>query len=222
MFSRKFDRRVHLFLVVVMCAFVVGATFGFYALWPANVETDYQPAQPIAFSHALHAGSGRLPDGRDGMAIPCLYCHSGAETGAHATVPTVATCMKCHTEVQTQVTKIVGTHVNEAGELEKETMLHEEIAKLLEYHEQQKSIRWVKVNDLADFVYFEHSRHISAGLDCVECHGPVEKMDVVKRMYSLKMAWCLDCHRQEPTEVTSDVYKRENLRGPINCSACHR
>jgi len=222
MFSRKFDRRVYLFLVVLLCSGAVGVTFGFYALWPANVETDYEPEQPIAFSHALHAGKGRLADGRIGMEIPCLYCHSNAETSAHATVPEVSTCMKCHTEVQTQVTKVVSSHSHETGQPEEETAIHEEIAKLLKAHEQEMPIEWIKVHDLADFVYFDHSRHLASGLDCSECHGAVEKMDRVKRVYSLKMSWCLDCHRQGPTDVTSEIYRNLGHRGPTHCSACHR
>jgi len=218
MFSRKFDRRVYLLLVVVLCSGAVGVTFGFYALWPANVETGYEPEQPIAFSHALHAGTGRLADGRIGMEIPCLYCHSNAETSAHATVPEVSTCMKCHTEVQPQVSKQVQEH----GHAETVTALNEEIAKLIDAHEKGESIEWIKVHDLADFVYSDHSRHMASGLDCSECHGAVETMDRVKRVKSLKMSWCLDCHRKKPTEITSELYRRLGNRGPTHCSACHR
>jgi len=218
MFSRKFDRRAYLLLVVVLCSGAVGVTFGFYALWPANVERGYEPEQPIAFSHALHAGQGRLDDGRKGMEIPCLYCHSNAETSAHATVPDVSTCMKCHSEVQPQVTKLVNDH----GQTEEVTELNPEIAKLIAAHENNQPIEWIKVHDLADFAYFDHSRHLASGLDCSDCHGAVEKMDRVQRVHSLKMSWCLDCHREKPTEITSELYRNLGNRGPTHCSACHR
>ena len=264
MFTREFDRKIHIFLAVFSCSAIVGVTFGFYALWPANVERGYAPEQPIAFSHALHAGSSMI-DGKRGLQIDCLYCHSRAEEGPHATVPTVSTCMNCHREVQTTVQLHEAGHEHEVGHEKKGIIqalavepggsgqgdhgvgqerteseegiikevaegyrLQEDIAKLLEHYTENKPIRWVKVHDLADFVYFDHSRHMQAGLSCQDCHGEVERMERMTRVHSLKMKWCLDCHQQPATETTSELYRkqmyqgREGLRGPIHCSACHR
>jgi hypothetical protein len=231
MFTKTFERRIYLLLVILLGSGAVGATFGFYALWPANVEQGYEPEQPIAFSHALHAGSGKYT-GRDGtlkrqLQIECVYCHSNVEDGPQATVPPVSTCMNCHSEVQTKVEQILTDDhhhplKDENGVTKTEMVLQPELAKLLDYYENEKPIEWVKVNDLADFVFFDHSRHIAAGLDCTECHGPVDKMERVRRENSLKMAWCLECHMQEPTEITSPEYSEDNYRGPIHCSACHR
>ena len=108
MFDRLFDRRIHFFLLILFSSGVVGVTFGFYALWPANIERGYEPVQPIAFNHALHAGKGILPDGKLGLAIDCRYCHSDVETRPAATVPPLSTCMNCHSQVQPKVLPIPG------------------------------------------------------------------------------------------------------------------
>ena len=241
MFTKKFDRRFRAIMLVKMCVLPIALPFGLYAMWPANVEKGYKPKQPIAFSHKLHAGE---------LQINCVYCHSNVNDGPHATVPAVSTCMKCHSQVQPMINMIqaVSAHGDEHGahdhlpdghedpgvnlnakhtfglgtNLVAKEVLNPEIKKLLEYYNHNDPIRWVKIHDLADFVYFDHSRHMAAGLDCVDCHGEIDKMEVVYRKNSLKMAWCLDCHRQPPTENTSEEYKARGNRGPEHCFACHR
>jgi menaquinone reductase, multiheme cytochrome c subunit len=196
-FTRQFDRRIRIAAAAVSLSVLTGAAFGTYALWPANLERGYQPEQPIEFSHAIMAGKHE---------IDCLYCHSEAETGPHATLPTVETCMKCHREIQTRDAR---------GELKAG------IAQLNDYWTSAKPILWEKVHDLADFAYFDHSRHLAegTGLDCVDCHGEVEKMDRVERVHSLKMRWCLDCHMQSPPEGSPP---EQLTRAPIHCTTCHR
>lgn len=197
MFTKKFDRRIRLLGGVLFFSLVLGGAFGTYALWPANLERGYQPAQPIEFSHAIMAGKHD---------IACVYCHSTVETGPHAGMPTVATCMKCHEKIQTKDSR---------GELKPG------IAKLLEHWNTKTPIQWEKVHDLADFVYFDHSRHMApaSGLQCEDCHGDVKTMDRVYRVNSLKMGWCLDCHMQPPPAGTTDG---RPTRAPIHCSTCHR
>lgn len=197
MFSRKFDRRVYAFLTVLALSLVFGVSFGAYALNQGNIERGYQPEQPVYFPHSIMAGKHD---------IDCLYCHTQAESSAHATIPPVSLCMKCHKEIQTK---------NAQGEV-KQT-----IQTLLDYWESGRPIEWVKVHDLADFVYFDHSRHLTekAGLECADCHGPVETMDRVERVNTLKMGWCLDCHMQPPPEGAPAWQK---TRAPIHCSTCHR
>jgi len=195
MFTKKFDRRVYVAAGVVAFSLILGGAFGTYALWPANIETGYQPEQPMDFNHAIMAGDFK---------IECIYCHSQAEKGRYATLPPLSTCMKCHHEIKPK---------NARGEL-KPAMVQ-----LLDLWERKEEVRWEKVNDLADFVYFDHSRHLAEEVKCEECHGKVETMARVYRAYSLKMAWCLECHMQEPTERTP---KGQATRGPIYCSACHR
>ncbi|MGD2109160.1 MAG: cytochrome c3 family protein [Phycisphaerae bacterium] len=198
MFTKKFERRIYIAVGVLAFSAALGVSFGAYILWPERRETGYEPEQPIHFSHKLHAGT---------LQIHCQYCHSGAEKGAHATVPEVSTCMNCHTEVQPK---------------DQEGNVKEEIAKLLEYWENSEPIRWNKVTDLADFVYFDHSRHIASGLACQECHGPVEAMDYMRRHHGMKMSWCLDCHKQDPTEPPPPYAPDRTTRAPINCTVCHR
>jgi hypothetical protein len=194
-FTRRFDRRVRLLGATLGVSLLIGGTFGTYALWPANMETGYEPEQPIAFSHATMAGD---------FGIPCLYCHPGAENGPHAGLPDLETCMGCHRKI-----KAPDASGND----------HPEIKKLIEHYNSRKPIQWKKVHDLADFVYFDHSRHVQSGIDCAECHGDVASMSRVRRVNSLKMGWCLECHRRPPDEPRPDG--RPTL-GPENCDACHR
>ncbi len=197
LFTRTFDRRARTLIATVTLSAIFGLGFGMYSLWGANMETGYEPAQPIPFSHALMAGKHE---------IDCLYCHGNAVKGAHAGIPTVSECMKCHKEIQTK---------DEKGELKPS------LAMLNDYWAEKKPIEWVKVHDLADFVYFNHSRHMTeqAGLECADCHGPVETMERVRRVHSLKMSWCLDCHKQPAPEGAP---AHQETRAPIHCSTCHR
>jgi hypothetical protein len=197
MFTRKFDRRVRTLLGVLGFSTVLGVGFGTFALWQANMEKGYEPDQPVYFPHSIMAGKHK---------IPCEYCHTEARKGPHAGIPPVSLCMNCHAEVQTK---------------DAQGNVKASIAKLLEYWEAKKPIPWVKVHDLADFAYFDHSRHLTekAGLECADCHGAVEEMNRMTRVNSLKMGWCLECHMQEPPE---DAPEWQKTRAPINCSACHR
>ena len=199
MFTRKFDRRVRVLVGVLAFSLVFGSSFGVYVLWGANQERGFQPEQPVYFPHSVMAGKHEMD---------CLYCHSQAEKGAQAGIPPVELCMKCHAEGKIQPK-------DHRGEVK------ESIAKLLEYWEKKEPIPWVKVHDLADFVYFDHSRHLTeeAGLECADCHGDVENMDRVERVNSLKMGWCLDCHKEPPPDGAPAWQK---TRAPIHCAACHR
>jgi menaquinone reductase, multiheme cytochrome c subunit len=197
MFTRQFDRKVHRALAALGLAVLLGIGYGYYVLWPSNMEAGYQPAQPVAFSHKLHAGD---------MKMECLYCHAQAEEQALATVPPLSVCMKCHLEVQPK---------DKAGQIKPDTRL------LLDRWGRQEPILWQKVNDLADFVYFQHGRHVSSGIHCQECHGPVETMERVRRQYGLKMSWCLECHRQPPPKGSHAEEAQWSTRAPIECWTCH-
>lgn len=131
-----------------------------------GVHQGYAPEQPVAFSHQLHAGENH---------VPCLYCHFGATTSRHAGIPPAGVCMNCH------------------GLLQRETV---EIAKLKEAVAQNRPIEWIKVHNLPDFVYFNHSQHVLGAVACQQCHGPVESMVRVRQDKPLTMGWCLDCHRR--------------------------
>ena len=193
MFTKKFERRIYLAFGTVLSSGLFGFCIFLYAMWPSNIVRGYEPEQPIAFSHEIHAGQYK---------IECIYCHSEVEKGPYATLPPVATCMNCHKYIQPKDRK---------GEIKPE------IQKLLAYWNEKKPIIWNKVNDIADFVYFNHSRHIAVGIDCNQCHGEVETMETMRREYSLKMAFCLDCHLNPAAKGVKDIEK-----APINCSTCHR
>lgn len=211
-FSREFDRRVWITAGVLAISFLVGGLLTLYAAWPTRIRVGYAPVQPLPYSHQLHAGS---------LDIRCRYCHVGVDTSAEAGVPPVSVCMNCHAHF--------------AGD-EKDPEQVKKIRALTVYWEQEKPIVWEKVYDLEDFVYFHHGRHVSSGLDCWNCHGPVETMPRVEAVTPLTMGWCLKCHmgrgefELEPdfvrtgkkgAQIVNDPVYREIL-APINCSACHR
>ncbi|MCU0412477.1 MAG: cytochrome c family protein [Bacteroidetes bacterium] len=147
--------------------FIAVATFA-TTYFVSRAERDgvgYAPAQPIAFSHKLHAGT---------MRIDCQYCHTGASASAHATVPPVATCMNCHTVARKN---------------------QPEIIKLTKYYEEGTALPWKRIHRVPDYAYFNHSVHVNKGIDCAHCHGQVENMDVVQQVSQFTMGACLDCHR---------------------------
>ncbi len=161
-----------LYTVVSVCA-VLGLTLA------ACERQETGPRQPIAFSHAKHAGE---------FQIACQYCHSGVRWGPHAYIPSVQTCMGCHQLVA--ATK-------------------PEVIKVRQAWENKQSIPWMKVNRVADFVYFNHYPHIAKGVDCKVCHGDVAAMTEVKPPFELNnMTFCVDCHRQN--------------KASIDCYTCHR
>jgi nitrate reductase gamma subunit len=178
---------------------VLVALFGLLllgALRRVGVSQGYAPPQPIAFSHQIHAGDNR---------IPCLYCHFAAETSRHAGIPPAGVCMNCH------------------GQLK---VASAEVEKLKEAFDQRRPLRWTKVHNLPDFVYFSHSQHVrGGGVACQRCHGPVQTMERVSQAAPLTMGWCLDCHRNEKVLPAS---QRPAGRGPVHvatggldCGKCH-
>ncbi len=195
-------------IVLLVC---VG--FGLLALAPDLASTHlpgnqqgYEPAQPIAFSHRLHAGE---------LQVSCLYCHSGAERSRHAGVPAANVCMNCHRFVTAPMGAVraedeLAKKENRAPRL----IVSPEIQKLynavgfdpaaalakapagqLSTTSVQRPIAWIKVDNLPDFVYFDHRPHVNAGVACQTCHGPVETMERVRQVQDLSMGWCVNCHR---------------------------
>src|SRR5438552_7056147 len=163
-----------------------------------GIHQGYSPEQPIAFPHKVHAGDNK---------IPCLYCHYAARTSRHAGIPPASVCMNCHTLV------------------EKQTV---EIEKLKEAVQQERPIKWVKIHNLPDFVYFNHSQHVLSGVACQRCHGPVETMDRVQQVSPLTMGWCLDCHREHAHIATADFRRvmQDLAHQPtpvagLDCTSCH-
>jgi len=160
-----------------------------------RVDPDEKLAQPIAYSHMLHAGT---------LEIQCEYCHANARRSIHAGVPSTETCMNCH------------KMVDPTG--------RPELKKLKGYWDRQEPIPWVKVHDLPDFVYFSHKRHVKAGVDCTECHGDVKgTLTVGQRVKPLNMGWCLTCHKTHPSVDEHYGAQAELRRSELkDCYTCHK
>ena len=202
---------------------VIGAVLGlapvyilvvlYYGGSPRVTDVGYMPEQPVPYSHALHAGE---------LGIDCRYCHTTVDRGAKANVPPTATCMNCHTGIYPESPKLLPVRDSYATGM---------------------PVRWVRVHDLPDYVYFNHSAHVTRGVGCVSCHGRVDKMEVVYQAEPLSMGWCLDCHRnpgphlrpleyvtdlawtppeQEAGARASELRARFNINPSEDCSTCHR
>jgi hypothetical protein len=165
---------------------------------------DYQPDQPIYYSHKVHAGTNQ---------INCLYCHGGAEQGKHANIPSVNVCMNCHKAINEY--KGDKLYTEDGKEVDGTAEIH----KLYEYAgadkdnlgawdpTKAKSIEWVKIHNLPDHVYFNHSQHVKAGkVQCQTCHGEINKMDEVKQFADLSMGWCINCHRETKVQFKENGF----------------
>lgn len=192
---------------------------------PETLNVGYRPQQPVPFSHALHAGQ---------LKMDCRYCHNTVFDSAHAAIPPTATCINCHSPAgEDGTTGLASVHTESA-----------KLAPLHESWESGRSLAWVRVHNLPDYVYFNHSAHVSAGVSCVSCHGRVDQMDVVRQDKHLSMAWCLECHRDptphiRPTEFVTaldwawpegvdakaeaeKLISEHNIKPQTDCSICHR
>ncbi|MEL7088501.1 MAG: cytochrome c3 family protein [Planctomycetota bacterium] len=148
---------------------------------PNTLNKNYMPKQPIPYSHELHVGQ---------LGLDCTYCHTSVDKAGFAAIPTVETCMTCHSAVKKNSPKL---------------------APLYEAYESGEPVEWIKVHDIADYAYFNHQAHVTKGVSCVSCHGRVDRMgeEGVYQHENLSMGWCLDCHRapeehlRPPEEVTN-------------------
>jgi hypothetical protein len=178
---------------------IAAAATGIHRLFRLGMQQGYAPTQPIAFSHKLHAGDNK---------VPCLYCHYGARSSRHAGIPASSVCMNCHGLLEKQTVEI--ERIKEAAQLERPL------------------VAWVKVHNLPDYVYFNHSRHVLSGVACQSCHGAVETMERVEQVTPLNMGWCLDCHR-ERAGIAVHTLERAARRFSepqkpatgLDCASCH-
>ncbi len=222
------------FLVLVTAVIVLLASgymvYGFFM--QVGVDQGYQPIQPIHFSHRIHAGDNQ---------VECKYCHSSARTSKTSGIPSLNVCMNCH--------KSIG-EVAEATATEDYTkeFYDKEIKKLYDatgwnpaeqaYTGESKPVKWVRIHNLPDFAYFNHSQHVSvAGIECQKCHGPIQEMEVVYQDAPLTMGWCINCHRETNVNVAGNEYYEkiheelskkygvEELTaaqlGGLECGKCH-
>jgi hypothetical protein len=187
-----------------------------YALWDSPLATDQflTKEQPVPFSHAHHAGD---------LGIDCRMCHTGVERAAFAGIPSTHVCMTCHSQIWTNA---------------------DMLAPVRDSYATGKPLHWNRVNSLPDYVFFDHSIHVAKGVGCATCHGPVQKMALMRQQQPLTMGWCLECHRhperyiRPPSEVFNmawqpppdqiDQGKRllsaNNIHTEhlLDCSTCHR
>ena len=223
-FAQKFLKNKK--LVGFTALMVVGllAVLGTQTMWNVGVHTGYKPVQPIKFSHQIHAGVNQ---------IECQYCHGGAFKSKNASIPSANVCMNCHNTIT------ASDHYN--GETSPELLkLYRAVdwdPDTRTYGDNPRAIEWVRIHNLPDFAYFNHSQHVSvAGIECQTCHGPIETMEEVYQYSPLTMKWCVDCHRE--TEVNTDnqyydqlIEAHEKLKkgekmtaamiGGLECGKCH-
>ena len=198
-------RNTFLKVLTVIFGGLVAAYFLFGTLFKVGVDTGYQPIQPIAFSHKIHAGDNK---------IDCQYCHSSAKHSKTSGIPSVNVCMNCHkniSEVADDTKVVMDDHTLVKADLDKEIAKIYEAAgwdpDKLEYTGDTKPIKWVRVHNLPDFAYFNHSQHVTVGgVACQKCHGPVEEMEEVYQHSPLTMGWCIDCHKDTKVDLKGNEY----------------
>lgn len=223
-FAQGFVKNKKLVGFAVLMLVALLAVGGWKTMWNVGVHTGYQPVQPIKFSHQLHAGVNK---------IECQYCHGGAFKSKNASIPSANVCMNCHNTI--------------TGSEHYDGETSPEIAKIYRaldwnpetrtYGNNPKPIQWVRIHNLPDFAYFNHSQHVTvAGVECQTCHGPIETMEEVYQYSPLTMKWCVDCHKA--TDVKSDnkyyedlikahesIKKGEKMTaamiGGLECGKCH-
>jgi cytochrome c551/c552 len=192
--------------MLALLFFVVGGYYVTKGAIGLGRQKDYQPVQPIFYSHKVHAGINQ---------ISCLYCHGAAWDSKHAAIPAVNVCMNCHKAINEYVKgpKLYtedGDEINGTAEIAK---LYKaagfDPAKAASWDATKaKPVEWVKIHNLPDHVYFNHSQHIRAGkVQCQTCHGEITAMDEVKQVSELSMGWCINCHRQTKVDFNYDSTK---------------
>ena len=223
------------FLVFVTVVFLLlsSAYVGYSYLMQVGIDQGYMPIQPIHYSHKIHAGANQ---------IECKYCHSSSRVSKHSGIPSLNVCMNCHMNI---------AEYNGEEDLEKgytKEFYTNEIKKLYKavgwdentqsYTGETQPVKWVRIHNLPDFVYFNHAQHVSvAGVDCQKCHGPVEEMEIMYQHSSLTMGWCINCHRETNVNIKDNAYytkiheelsKKYGVEkltaaqmGGLECGKCH-
>jgi hypothetical protein len=198
--------------VAVIGGLVYASVLVYLGFSPQATDVGYMPTQPVPYSHALHIGQ---------LGMDCRYCHTSVEVAAHANVPPTQTCMNCHSMIRAN---------------------SEQLIPVRESYATGMPVPWIKVHDLPDYVYFNHSAHVSRGIGCVSCHGRIDTMEVVYQAEPLSMGWCLDCHRNpekhlRPLEYVTQLdwvpeedqlvlgarlREENNINPKVTCNTCHR
>ncbi len=200
---KAFVQNQFLVLVSVILLLLASAYFVYGYLMQVGVNQGYEPIQPIHYSHRIHAGEN---------AIDCKYCHSSARVSKHSGIPSLNICMNCHKSIYNVAESVQKTGIEEYG-----VDYNKEIQKLYkavgwdeenqEYTGDTQPVKWVRIHNLPDFAYFNHSQHhIVGGIQCQTCHGPVEEMEIMYQYSSLTMGWCINCHRETNVKTEGNAY----------------
>jgi cytochrome c551/c552 len=183
--------------------FMVGGYVTFQGAQGLGRSKDYQPEQPIYYSHTVHAGINQ---------INCLYCHGGAQDSKHSNIPSVNVCMNCHMGINEyakgpKLYREDGSEVDGTAEIQKLYQYAGWDPEAKQYTGKGKPIEWIRIHNLPDHVYFNHSQHVSAGkVQCQTCHGEIQKMDEVYQHSDLSMGWCVNCHRETKVQFADNKY----------------
>ena len=230
---KAFIKNQFLIFCSVILLLLSSAYFAYGYMMQIGVDQGYMPIQPIHYSHKIHSGANQ---------IECQYCHSSARVSKHSGIPSLNVCMNCHENIaeyngeedlEKGYTKEFYT--NEIKKLYKAVGWDEETQS---YTGDTEPVKWVRIHNLPDFVYFNHAQHVSvAGVDCNKCHGPVEEMEILYQYSSLTMGWCIDCHRDSNVKVKDNEYytkiheelsKKYGVEeltiaqmGGLECGKCH-
>ena len=220
-------------MIVVSIFFLLASAYFIYGyLSQIGVDQGYQPVQPIHYSHKIHAGDN---------GIDCKYCHSSARVSKHSGIPSLNVCMNCHKSIYEVAPETATEEYSKEfydGEIKK---LYEAVGwddAEQKYTGETKPVKWVRIHNLPDFAYFNHSQHVTvAGVECQTCHGPVEEMEVMYQHAPLTMGWCINCHRETKVDVKGNAYYEkihEELSkkygvdeltaaqmGGLECGKCH-
>ena len=229
---KAFVKNQFLMLVTAIIFLLSSAYFVYGYLMQIGIDQGYEPIQPIHYSHRIHSGDN---------GIDCKYCHSSARVSKHSGIPSLNVCMNCHKSIY-EVAESTATE-----EYSKE-FYDAEIQKLYNavgwddenqrYTGKTKPVKWIRIHNLPDFAYFNHSQHVSvAGIECQTCHGPVEEMEIMYQHSPLTMGWCINCHRETNVKVEdngyyekihkalSEKYGVDKLTaaqmGGLECGKCH-
>ncbi len=228
---KAFAQNQFLVLVTTIVFLLASGYFVYGYLMQVGVDQGYEPVQPIHYSHRIHAGDN---------GIDCKYCHSSARVSKTSGIPSLNVCMNCHKSIS-EVAPETLAEGNEYG-----VDYNSEIQKLYEavgwdgtgYTGESKPVKWIRIHNLPDFAYFNHSQHVSVGgIECQTCHGPVEEMEVMYQNAPLTMGWCINCHRETNVKVKDNEYYtkiHEQLSkkygvdqltvaqmGGLECGKCH-
>ncbi len=236
---KAFAKNQFLVLVTAILLLLSSAYFAYGWMMQVGIDQGYQPIQPIHYSHKVHAGDNK---------IECKYCHSSARVSKTSGIPSLNVCMNCHKSIYEYKGNPEGPSQEDLAKGYTNEFYTGEIKKLYKavgwdeenqkYTGESQPVEWVRIHNLPDFAYFNHSQHVSvAGIECQTCHGPVEEMEVMYQFAPLTMGWCVNCHRETNVNVEGNEYYEkihaelskkygvDNLTaaqmGGLECGKCH-